>query len=130
MLCARAREFHATAKGALRRQQYSAFAENLFAEVELLAKGLLAMLSDERALKTTSHQFVKSELNRTTKHGNVPRRFVALHNRLIDMRPRARYGEQSFSINLLEARKMLRCARDFYRHVDQRRPRRWQNPAI
>jgi HEPN domain-containing protein len=125
VLCARAIEFHAAAKGALRHRHFSAFAECLFAEVELLAKADLGSL-DGGVLSTRSHKSVRSALNLSRHLGNAPPRFTELHNRLTGLRNRARYGEHTFRLDLDDARRMLRCARAFFRYVERRRPRRWK----
>jgi HEPN domain-containing protein len=123
-LLVRAEEFLEAATSALRRKRYSAFVENLFAAVELLAKATLMIHPDERVLTNKKHDFVRTEINRYRKHGNIPAPFTRLLNRLTELRPSARYSDAPFLVDHDVARRMSWTARRFFKHVDQIRPRR------
>jgi uncharacterized protein (UPF0332 family) len=125
-LMIRAQEFLSAASGSLRAKQYSAVVENLFAAVELLAKATLMIHPDERVLASTNHRFVHSEINRYRKQGNIPEQFAAVLNELASLRAPARYGNTPFALEHGAARKMSRTARQFYKHVDHIRPRRYK----
>lgn len=105
-------------------RRYCAFVESLFAAVELLAKATLMIHPDERVLASTKHEFVRTEINRYRKRGNIPEPFVRVLNELTELRGRARYGDVPFSLDHVVARRMSCTARRFYKHVDLIRPRR------
>ena len=88
-----ARQFLQAARQAAEAGNTNAAAENLFATVEIAAKGYLMIHPYERLLKKHGHGFIASEFNRYGgKFGNVQREYVELFNELTNLRQSARYG--------------------------------------
>lgn len=65
--------------------------DSLFSACELACKSHL-MLAAHPSAKATKHSAIHSASNRGAKLGRIPAEFVALYNRLAELRPRARYS--------------------------------------
>jgi hypothetical protein len=109
--CDAAEEYLETAAVALQNERIGPFAENLYAAVELAAKGALLTLPDERMLRARSHNFIASEHNLAAQRGFVEPEYVRLHNRLRGLRKPARYLSGPIEVAGIEAKDMLSTAR-------------------
>lgn len=121
-----AREFLDSAASALERNQMRAFAENLFGATELMAKGTLLMLPDEKVLKGKKHSLISSRYNLWGKSGNIDQRYIKLLNRLANIRSSARYLQKEFSIEHSEAKEMLDTAEDMHKNLRDDAPERYK----
>ncbi len=119
-----AREFLDTARFALEGDRRAAFSENLYAAVELMAKGSLLTSPDEVMLKVRQHRYVAAQYNLDRKLGNVDPRFAALLNDLAARRKRARYAEGELRVDPGDARDQLAVAEEMYEDLGARAPTR------
>ena len=120
-----AKEFFASARSAWDRGHSRAFIDALFSATELLAKGVLLEVPDERLLTSRTHAFVSARYNLWGgKLGNVPRPFVDLLNNLERMRGPARYLDKAFALDRERAQAMLTTAEEMLTHVTERSPKR------
>jgi HEPN domain-containing protein len=123
-----AREFlDSAAYSALERNQMHAFAENLFGATELMAKGMLLLLPDEKIVKGKGHGLISSKYNWWGKMGNTDPRYVKLLNRLSNLRSTARYLQGDYSLDNYEGKEMLDTAEDMYKDLRNRAPERYAN---
>jgi uncharacterized protein (UPF0332 family) len=94
-----AEQFLQAAQKAVQDGHANAAIENLFAAVEIAAKGYLMIHPYEQLLRKHRHGFVASEFNRYGgKFGNVERKYVDLLNTLTNLRQDARYGTGPLAI--------------------------------
>ena len=119
-----AREFLDTARFALEGDRLAAFNENLYAAVELMAKGSLLTSPDEVLLKVRKHGYVAAQYNLHRKLGNVDPRFATLLNDLLARRKSARYAEDELRVDSGDARDELAVAEEMYEDLVARTPTR------
>jgi hypothetical protein len=120
---ASADEFLASARGSLHARHWRAFAENLFAAVELMAKASMYSLPDGDLMKSKTHGVIVSKFNQRAKGGRVDPAQPKLLNRLVTMRNSARYATEDFSIEAADATAMMATADAMRAHVEATRPR-------
>jgi len=122
---AKAREFLEVARGSVERGYVGPFCENLFTATELIAKGTLLMLPDERMLRSKTHGFISAEFNRWSKSLNIDGQHTKLFNRLTNLRPHARYPtERPVSLTEEEMKGMLAVAEDMLSKLVAQAPTR------
>jgi hypothetical protein len=119
-----AREFAKTAEEAWLAERLRAFAENLFAAVELAVKATLLTLPDEDLLKTKRHGVISGKYNRWAKVGNAEKAHAKLLNRLAELRDAARYVSRPFTLSPDEGNGMLEGARSILADAELRIPAR------
>ena len=119
-----AREFLDTARSALEGDRLAAFTENLYAAVELMAKGSLLTSPDDVLLKVRQHRYVAAQYNLDRKLGNVDPRFAALLNDLAAGRKSARYAEGELRVDPGDARDQLAVAEEMYEDLGAGAPTR------
>lgn len=107
-----AREFLDTAAWALAGGRLAAFVENLYAAVELMAKGSLLTSPDDALLKVRKHGYIAAQYNLDRKLGNVDARFAALLNTLTALRKSARYAAGCLDLKPEDARPQLAVAEE------------------
>jgi uncharacterized protein (UPF0332 family) len=119
------REFLDGAAASLKKQNLSAFVDNLFSATELMAKAELLLIPDKKILDRSSHGLVSTKYNSLGKLGNTDQRYVKLLNRLASLRKPARYGPRN-RLNLKpdEPKTMLRTAKQMMKRVSSYVPRR------
>jgi uncharacterized protein (UPF0332 family) len=118
-----ARQFLDTARSALERNAFAAFVENLWAAVELMAKGMMLSTPDDGLMKSKKHTYVSSRFNMGRKMGHVDPRHTELLNKLTRERESARYAAGELDLTADEARERLAIAEEMYEVVERERPR-------
>jgi hypothetical protein len=119
-----AREFLDAARFCSERGYVRAFCENLFGATELLAKGTLLMLPDEKILSSKKHDYVASHFNRWGKYGNTDPRYVGLLNQLGRLRSSARYVSGDVNLTATEMSEMLTVAEEMFTKLRDQAPTR------
>ena len=119
-----AREFIELAEVGVVRGYSNSTTDLLFSAVEIIAKCHLMMHPDRQVLDTKSHGFIATRFNLQGKLGNVPADFVALLNRLTDLRPKARYGRKPLSAGTDEISTLCKQARAMLDDLEKKRPMR------
>ena len=76
--------------------------DNLFGACELVSKAEL-ILHQHNAVKHKSHSSLSSAIHKWSKLENIDAAFVGLFNRLLEMRPNARYGDRQSGRPIPEA---------------------------
>lgn len=109
-----AAEFLDTARDALEAGRLRAFAENLFAAVELAGRAFFVQAGDARFLRRGTHGLTQAEFNRARKAGNVDPAHADLLNTLARFRPGARYLNRSWELDAAAARDMLDRASELH----------------
>lgn len=122
-----ASEFISGASMALENGMLRAFTEQLYAAVELMAKGELIM-HYKSIYFSKKHGVISARYNMWGKLGNTSSEYPALLNRLTTLRRSARYLEGTFSLSTEEANEMLQTARSMLADLEKRVPKR--PPAI
>ena len=102
-----AKQFYEAAEFSFSRKNWSAFIDNLFSTVELLAKSILLSTPAPELRKKSSHKAIKTEFNRFTNLKNIDPVYCEIFNKLYNLRSRARYLKGDFSISEDEACKLL-----------------------
>ncbi len=121
-----AREFLDCSAYCLEKGHLRSLVENLFSATELMAKGQLLMLPDENMLTTRKHSIVSGKYNWWGRLGNTDPRFVALLNRLWNLRPPARYLRGDLEITESEARSMYAVADEMFNTLHASVPTRFR----
>jgi uncharacterized protein (UPF0332 family) len=120
-MVARAEEYLSVAGGALQAGALSAFVDNLYSAMELLAKAEL-VLSAGHDPHTRKHSTIRAQFNKWGHLGNVEAEHVRLLNDLGRLRPKARYLEGSLAIDGGEAGRMLTVCQAFIEGLKSRMP--------
>jgi uncharacterized protein (UPF0332 family) len=107
----RAAAFTKAAERALADGDLAVFVETLFAAVELMAKGLLLWMPDEKLLESKTHGTVQAKFNQQRVLGNVDPQFADLLNRLSDLRGSARYLRGELRLTSAGGMEMIDVAR-------------------
>jgi hypothetical protein len=122
-----ANEFIEAAEFSFSRQNWSAFADNLFSAAELLAKAtLLATWSDPEFREKTTHPAIHSRYNRFAHLGNIKPLHADTFNKLTKMRYPARYSKEEFSLlesegqSLIDGIKSMLQETSFIARVDRK----------
>jgi hypothetical protein len=118
-----ARQFLRAAKRASEDAAPNVAIENLLAAVELLARCFLLLHSGSETINATSHGFVQTRFNLWARTGAAPARFATLLNRLLDLRPRARYLRGTLSVQSDELEGMIALGDDMLHELETKRPR-------
>jgi uncharacterized protein (UPF0332 family) len=121
------KQFLELADVALTRGYMNALVENLFAAVESLARCFLMMRPDKRILKSKKHRFISTQFNFQGKYENVPLQSVQLLNRLSELRPKARYPKEPFSLKKNEAYTLYQQAKHMVKDIEEIIPKRFGN---
>ena len=124
-----ARQFLDAAAWARQEGHLAPFVDNLFSATELMAKGFLISLPDERLLDGRSHGLIHGRFNYERKMDNVDPRFAQLLNSLAALRRPARYLAREFTLGEDEMDEMLSIAEDMHSALDASRPRRGPSPS-
>lgn len=118
-----AREFLDVASHAREGGKTRAFAENLFAAVELLAKSILLTLPGREILESKRHPTIARRFNRWAgKLGNADPRFAQLLNHLDKIRGSARYLRAEYELSPQEAKEMEETAEEMYSFAEKNCP--------
>jgi HEPN domain-containing protein len=125
----RAREFLDTAVWARQEEKLGPFVDNLFSATELMAKGLLIWMPDERLLKGKSHGRLHERFNYERRMDNVDPRFAKLLNELAALRSPARYLARDFSLSDEQMDEMLTVADEMYVALEASQPVRAPSPT-
>jgi len=125
----RARQFLDTAAWARQEAKVSPFVDNLFSATELMAKGLLIWMPDEKLLKGKSHGRLHERFNYERKMDNVDARFAKLLNDLADLRRPARYLARDLTLSDEQMTEMLAVAEEMHAALEASRPLRAPSPS-
>jgi HEPN domain-containing protein len=125
----RARQFLDTAAWARQEGKVGPFVDNLFSATELMAKGLLIWMPDEKLLRAKSHGLIHDRFNYERKMDNVDPRFAKLLNDLAGLRRPARYLARNFSLSDDEMDEMLAVAEEMHAALEASRPVRAVRPS-
>ena len=96
----RAAEFSACAVGALQSELVAAAIDNLHSAAELAARATLLLLPDQRFREKATHRAIHSRFNRWAKLGNVDGKYRDALNRLVELRPQARYLKGALAVSI------------------------------
>jgi hypothetical protein len=118
----RARQFIDTAVWARQEGKLGPFVDNLFSATELMAKGLLIWMPDERLLKGRTHSALHARFNRERKMENVDPRFAKLLNDLAVLRRPARCLARDFTLSDEEMDELLAVAEEMHTALEASRP--------
>lgn len=102
-----AKQFLAAAEFSFKKQNWSAFIDNLFSVSELIAKTLLLTHSPQEFQDKANHKHIKTRFNLYAKLGNVDENVRNTFNRLSELRNPARYVKKDLELNETEATQML-----------------------
>lgn len=96
-----AKEFVEVSKYALEKNLISAFVDNCFSAIELLAKTNLFLESNQSIIGKTTHKTVKAEFNKRFKNSEVDIEIERREafNKLSDIRSKARYLDGTINID-------------------------------
>ena len=124
-----ARQFLDTAAWARQEEKIGPFVDNLFSATELMAKGLLIWMPDEKLLKGRSHGALHQRFNQERKMDNVDARFAKLLNDLGALRRPARYLARDFTLSDEQMDEMLTVAKEMHAALEASRPVRAPSPS-
>lgn len=117
-----AREYLDIARIAFDKEMFRPFIANLHIAVELSAKALLLMHPDKALLHSKKHNYTQSKYNLYAKLGDTEQKFAQLLNKLAELRNPARYPNESFEVDVEEARELLSTAENMYATLKARAP--------
>lgn len=126
---AAAEEFLAASSWARDQGHKKVFVDTLLSATELMAKGFLISLPDEKLLTTRRHGYIQAQFNAASKLDNVDRRFAALLNKLWRLRRPARYLSTDLTLTAEEMDGMLAVAREMLVAVRASSPKRHSTAA-
>lgn len=111
-----AEEFLKTAKFALENNYLSAFIDNSFSSMELLAKCKLLLETNENMKGKTNHKAIKSEFNKRYKNdlNSIEIDYKNVFNKLSQLRGNARYLENSFNVSEIEKKLIIESLTNLY----------------
>lgn len=125
----RSREFLDTAAWARLETKVASFVDNLFSATELMAKGLLIWMPDEKLLKGKNHGPLHDRFNYERKMENVDARFARLLNDLTALRRPARYLSRDLTMSNEQMDEMLAVAEDMHAALVASQPVRAPAPS-
>lgn len=116
-----AEEFLKTAKFALESNYLSAFIDNSFSSMELLAKCKLLLETNENMRRKTNHKAIKSEFNKRFKNNfnSIEIDYKNVFNKLSELRGNARYLENPFSISDVEKKLIIDSLTNLYGKIKE-----------
>jgi hypothetical protein len=125
----RARQFLDTAAWARKEVKTGPFVDNLFSATELMAKGLLIWMPDEKLLRGKSHGRLHERFNYERKMDNVDGRFAKLLNDLAGLRRPARYLTRDLILSAEQMDEMLAVAQEMHAALAASQPVRAPSPS-
>jgi HEPN domain-containing protein len=125
----RARQFLDTAIWARHEGMLGPFVDNLFSATELMAKGFLIWMPDEKLLRGRNHGALHARFNQERKMENVDPRFAKLLNDLAALRRPARYLARDFSLSNEKMDELLAVAEEMHAALEASRPVRAPSPS-
>jgi uncharacterized protein (UPF0332 family) len=116
-----AEEFLKTAKFALENNYISAFIDNSFSSMELLAKCKLLLETNENMKGKTNHKAIKSEFNKRFKNdlNIIEIDYKIVFNKLSQLRNDARYLENTFSVSENEKKLIVDSMSDLFEKIKE-----------
>ena len=102
-----ARQFYETAEFSLKRENWTAFVDNLFSAAELAARASLLCVPDRQFRKKTSHQDIQFRYRRHVELGNAEQDDLNTLNELAGLRDRCRYVRDDLRMGRDEAPALL-----------------------
>jgi len=113
------KEFLTTAKFALEKGYSSAFIDNSFSSIELLAKCILLLETNEKMKGKTNHKTIKTEFNKLYKNdiNTIEMHHRTVFNKLSQLRSGARYLENSFYISKNDENLIIESLNNLYNKI-------------
>lgn len=114
-----AEQFLATAEYSYNNKYFSAFIDNSFSTIELLAKSKLLLAINKNMYGKTNHNAIKTEFSKY--HMNIPEEFEMeeknLLNRLSKLRSNARYLNGEFDYTTIDLENILKTLKKMYNQL-------------
>jgi len=116
----KATEFYKTAKYDLKKGYFSPFVDNLFSTSELTAKAILLTGPYKKLREKSSHMGIQKLFIDNAKLKNIKIEHKDLLNKLSGLRNSARYLRGDLKIDKVNAKKMLKIAKDMMEFAELR----------
>ena len=116
-----AEEFLKSAQFALENNYISAFIDNSFSSMELLAKSKLLLETNQNIKGKTNHKAIKSEFNKRYKNdlNSIEINYKIVLNKLSELRNNARYLENPFSVSEEDKILIMNSMLDLHKKVKE-----------
>jgi len=117
-----AKEFLSCAEYCFENKFFSAFIDNSYSTVELLAKCKLFLATNKKVNESKTHSVIQTEFNRY--HKRSPEQFTSdereILNKLTELRGKARYLDSEFSSAEIDFENILNTLRSMYSEIKER----------